>query len=410
MYIGIHINNGFIAAATVDQNHKTILIKDDSIETGNPFMNPLILYLEEEFAYLGDKVAYLLANNYDLEYTAHFLDALETPETPIYKDPGGVKWNVAALLAVFLKKIKADLQIYEDSPLKGAVVNLSLPYTPTIKNSLKMAFAIANIPLYAIVSLEEAALKGYTITPSDSSEQIITCYLDAHNLTLSLTAPGEESEMDKSPVWCQKSMGEQALREKLYVFLVNRYEQTTQRKIKETKKNIPLIKQLVTELIERYVNEHKLYIQLLCKIEDDVIELIVPRLQIQNMVEEYLTESVTFLKTELLNNNINPEAPTIFLLTGDSKLLPLIEQRIKEIFNASTLRLYNQTPEEILTRGAALCASALAENSMGPPLYPELIDTGKAINDENTPSASVSKDEWSRVISAIHINAGCETL
>lgn len=409
MYVGIHLNNDSVAAATLDQNNRIILVKDESIEGEKSFINPLKIYIEDEFAYVGDKVDYLLTNNPDMEYAAHFSAALPSPTTPVYKDASGLRWNAAALLAVFLKKLKTDLQIYQDAPVKGAVVSVPWVLNTSLERALQLAFSMAGIPLRHVISLEKAAIRGYNvINPENTPKNVLVCHIDSRCFTLAITTLTGENDTENTYNASENNFGEQSLYDQLAEFLMKRYEQTTRKKVKENKKNSRLIKQLASELLTHFSSDAtRQSLPLLCAIDDEIIELIASRNQLQNLVEPYLQQLCAFIETETNLSGRTPESIDTVLLTGNSAVIPLIEKHLKTLFHHPHQQLYHQSPEEALIKGAALCAGDVAQGLAEAYAPVETISLENPPG-ENTPAVNLA--ELNKLISLLHINAGCETL
>ena len=419
MYAGIHISNTFICAAITDENGKTILVTDESIEHDKKFINPLKMYIEDEFAYLGDKVNYLLANNYDLNYASGFLENPEASDTPVYKDGSGQHWNVAALIAIFLKKLKTDILIHNDTPIKSAAVTLSVASTPALTESLYQAFDMVGIPLAAILPVEKAALEGYAITNTENKTQhLFFYYLSPDGVTASISTFNEEDTVEVVHSATEKELGEQRLREKFRHFLEERYEHTTGKKIKETPKNLATLTRLTDELIAYAVSGVRLYTPLVCAIDDEIIELIITKEQLSSLLEEYTNATLSFLKEELLHTaGCDAETIAMIVMTGNSALLPLIEQQLKPLFPGEHQTIYNRKPEEVLTKGAAAYAGnigAFATETLPPVETPsgeeDLQKKEKETVDPQEPKIKPDTNTLKKRIRAIHINAGSETM
>ncbi|MEM9686345.1 MAG: Hsp70 family protein [Bacteroidota bacterium] len=416
MHIGIHINNSFIAAATTDRNGNAILIKDESIESGKPYMNPLSIYIEDEFAYLGDKINPLIAHYGALDYATNFLDTLSAVETPAYKDGSGTHWNTTALIAVFLKKLKTDLRIYSDTPVKSAVVTVPDTPDPSLTEALTAAFRMAAIPLTVVLPMEKAAIEGYRIINTDNSTKtMLLCYLDYHTLTLSLNTIDTANTIQNTSRISEKKLGEHYLYKRFFLLIEKRYAQITGKKIKENQRNFSHITTLVEELIRQTIIDNKAYLQLLCAVDDEVIELILTRAQVNSIIQAYIQEIMLFIKEALLKNNTASEAIAIVLCAGDARFFPYLAQQLKTTFHEEHQELYHQAPEECLTKGAALYTATTAN-----PTTPSS-DTGRTTpkeqQDQKPPEipnrdhkALLDIDHLSQLIKTININAGCETL
>ncbi|MCB0375799.1 MAG: Hsp70 family protein [Sinomicrobium sp.] len=255
-------------------------------------------------------------------------------------------------------KIKTDLHIYNGSPVQGAVVTVSAASGPALIQALKSTFSMADIPLEAVLDMEKAAITGYHIAnTANTAKNVVLYYLDRHELIISLNTLDNAGFVENTCRITGKKLGEQQLYDRLFSFLVKRYEYITGKKIKENKQNVLHIEALVHELITHAVNNNRLYISLLYAIDDEVIELIVTRAQVDDIIKEYIHETIAFLKSEVLEGRLEAEAVAMILCAGSAKLFPVIERQLRILFHKEDQCIYNLAPEEVLTKGAALYAN-----------------------------------------------------
>ncbi len=411
MYIGIYINNSFISSASVNQEEEVLLIKNENSRGQKKFLTPLKVYIEDNFAYLGDQIDFLTANDYELKYGYAFLDHLARINTTVYKDNTGVCWNALSLISIFLKKLKANIQMFEEHTLQGAVVTLPTQITPAVIEALKTAFEIAQIPLCGVIDISKASLLGYGICGEASKVKAILHYnLDVFALSIGVLTIDEENYSETLLFETNKKKGEHELQEFIEHFLVKKYEHITNREIKKNKKNRILLQKIVNKMLSTYSSESKLYIRVLCSFDDPMAELIVTRAQIDAIITKYISQTLFFMKKSLEKAGVAMHNINEIVITGTSSILNHIEVHLRHVFDQQEIKIYNHTVDQIITRGAAIHANNAVERQISASLLTETkqevitapletIQTDK----EDTPNQM----ELTTLVNTMHINAGC---
>ncbi len=413
MYVGIYINNSSISSATMNQEDEILLVKDKSNIEGS-FLTPFKIYIEDNFAYLGDQVGFLLANDYELKYVHNVLHYLAQINTTIYKDNTGVCWNVVSIISIFLKKLKADLQMYHEQCLQGVIVALPYPINPAIVEALKMAFSMSDIPFCGVIDICKAGLLGYNISNATLKTKFVLHYnLDLYALSIGLLAIDQENYSKTLLFKTNKKKGEYVLQKYIQHFLIKHYEHVSKREIKRSKNNHMLLQNMVNDILSKYNKESKLYFKVLCSFDDPMIELIITRAQINAIVTKYISETLSFVKENLEKTNVRIHNISEILITGTSKIFNNIQEHLKHAFGRQEIKIHNYTPDQIITKGAAIHANNSIEREISISLLtkikqghdlittqPETIKT----NEEEVPN----QEELNSLVKTMHINVGCD--
>lgn len=412
MYIGIYISDSFISTATVNQDDEVVMIKDESAISTKKLAIPLKIYLEDNFAYLGDQVDYLIANDYSLKYTHNFLDDLEEQERLSVTYTTETPWNAASIIAIFLKKILSDIVIYSDQPVKGAVVTISRNISSKLSTALKWAFDIVHIPLLGVIDFGKSALLGYDVQSNPAKNKNLFVYnLDQFSLSISLLELDKEGYCTTHHSVVDKNLGEQLLHDNLSEYIVKRYEEVTKKTVKKTKKNDLLLKELANELLHKYISENKLYINLLCTFENPIIELITTRAQIDTIVATYISKTFDFIKTSCAACSISLENIDEVLVAGLSDNFQSIQRYLGRLFSNPELKIYMHDMDTIITQGVAVHANDRIQREISSSLLvktDEETDATAAKTSEKPLKDSINREKLISILKTIQINEGCD--
>ncbi|MGB5437557.1 MAG: hypothetical protein WBM98_16810, partial [Maribacter sp.] len=256
MYLGIFINDSHISAAMLNQIEEVVPIRDAAISNEHKSATSLKIYIEDNFAYTGILVDNLIANNYNLHCAKHFLNALEHHERTVYTDQTGVAWNASGLLSIFLKKLKGDIVVYDDNPIRGAMVTTTRPVSINLTEGLKMAFEMADLPFCGVVDMGKAALHGYNIIEGTSrKKKVLLINLDPMALTISVMGVDKENYTETLLLKSEENLGENMLHTHIIDFLARTYHQMTGKKIKKSPKNAIHLKKLAKDILFKYFSQ-----------------------------------------------------------------------------------------------------------------------------------------------------------
>lgn len=411
-YIGIYINETSISAGYVGQDGEVAIIKNENLKSEQKYGTPLVAYIDGDYAYLGGQVEFLIADNLNLNYGKSFLDGLDEPDKIVYADQSKYSWNASGLLALFLKKLKSDIQIHDERIIQGGVISISRSFSTALIQSIKQAFEFADIPLFGIIDIGKAALLGYGVLQLNLKPKSFLIYdLNLLALTVSVVQLDEENYCETILFEYDRELGEQVVNLYFISLLVKKYEEATSIKIEKDKKSVMRLYQMAKELMIKYTNDSEPFVTMIYNVEGPIVELIITRAQIDALLSKYFARSLKFLNESLSNAAFDKVDINGILLTGTSRLLPLVQNKLETEFKEQPVKFYNKNSNTILTKGATLYANNPVEREIESSL---LAETKVNENQEENPLHDTlaknrsQQNELAGLIATMHINVICD--
>lgn len=408
MYLGIHISETYISAATVNQDQDVIMINDEDNAKEQQYLTPLNIYIEERYAYLGKPVDFLMANDHKLNYCSLPIKELSNEENIVYTDDMGGQWNALTLLSVFLKKLKSNVELLYDEPVSCAVVSISTPVTASLITALQKAFRIVDMPLCGVIDIGKAALKGYNLRcEKGQTKNVLLFDLDPKSISISIERMTEGDYCTTIISKSNKELGVDTLRQYLLIFLVKRYLEITKTEIKKCKKNEIILKELVNELLQNYSSKTDNCFKTTFAFQTPAIDMMIIRPQIQMVLSKYLEQTINFVNECLEEVQMTIGEIDEILITGNVVIEEEIQKTLKTFFQNEAIKIHNNLPEQVLTSGVTRYANTTAEREISASLLsstelkPKKEDIEEKGNDSNF-------NQLSTLVQSLHINLGCE--
>jgi len=413
MYIGIYISDSFISVGSVNQDQEVVIIKDESITEGSKFLTPLKLYIENNYAFIGKQVDYLIAADENLNFAEQLIQDDDSTKT-VYRDASGVSWDTANLIAIYLKKLVADIQIHNDQIIEGAVVTTTMPVTPTLTTILKRAFKTAGINLCGVMDLGKAALCGYAIKGKASEEQYaMLLNLDSKQLCLSTIKLGEDQYTETISFSSDIILGEANLLEELSEFILKRYQNIIQAKIKQNNKAFSEAIKISKHLLSAYFQEpKKIVFEPLCKFgKGPFIKLLITRFHLSKIMLSFESKLISAIKTHIEASNLMASQLDHVLITGTAFICKTLEKSFQKIDKNAKPVFYNLKQDQVITKGIALYANNPIEREIAMSLLTSSKDDADIIETDgiaNTENKIPDYNQLEKLVKTIHINVGCD--
>jgi len=375
MLIGININEHQFWVAAIKSAEEAVIINDSSLNTSEPF-TPYKIFTEDDFAYVGKTVEPILTALPNLPVAANFL----TDET-FDED----NFSKSELLALCLRKIHADIKVFDDLDIEGIMVSLPQHYTKQQKAIIQSAFCLANLPFCGCINQSIAACNAYQIPESGNC---LTINWQKNNIHLCLLDEQRQQRNFKT----FGLISEKHLEKVLLKLIVTQFEKATQKGLSITETNLLQIEALAQQLLQTFNDPKNKIATTICYLNKMAVELIITRAAFLEAIEECLQLFITILTEFLSEEGFSLDDIVHIALVGQSKFFNPIIETLKQ--NLNHQKLYCKNPEKALAKGAAMY---LKNQSIV-----NLIDQPLLSDAEET-----QFNELKEKVSATLINAGC---
>jgi len=376
MLIGIDINKHQFWVAGIKSLEEAVIIKDSSIDHPENF-TPFKIFTEDDFAYVGKVVEPLQTALPNLSVASNFLlkDTLtEDDET-----------TAAELLALCLRKLHADIKVFDDVDIEGVVVSLPQHVTNQQKAIIQTAFYMANLPFCGCVDNSLAACNAYQI-PQYGNCLVVNWQKD--NIQLCLLNEQHQKQSYKT----YSLISEKHLEKALLKLIVTQFEKATQKGLSITEVNLLQIEAVAKQLLQTFSDEKNKISTAICYLNKMVVELVITKATFLKAVKEYQQLLITILIEFLNEEGYELNDVTHVALVGQSNFFNPVKEVLKQSF--SKQKLYCKNPEEALAKGAAIYLKSQSTlNHIDQPLL------------SNIEEAQLN--ELKEKVNATLINAGC---
>ncbi len=345
MLIGININEHQLWVAGIKSAEEAVIIKDTSSSVTQEEYTPLKIYTEDGFAYVGKVVEPILTAMPNLPVAINFLsdEAFVDEES-----------MTTELLALCLKKIHADIKVFDDADIEGIAISLPQHYTKQQKAMVQLAFEVANLPFSACVDHAIAACHAYQIPQAGNclivnwqKENIQLYLLDEQRNTLSCKTFNllSEKHLDKA----------------LLKLIVAQFEKATQEGLSITESNLLQIEAVAAQLLQTFSDQKNKTAKAICYLNNTAVELVITKEIFLNTLNEYQQLLTTTLNEFLSEAGFSFNDVTDVALVGQSNFFNAIIEELRH--SLAHQNLHCMLPHEALAKGAALYLSKQHDNN-----------------------------------------------
>jgi len=414
MYIGIYISDSFISVGSVNQDEEVVIIKDEGITDGSKFLTPLKLYIEDNYAFVGQPVDYLIAADQNLNFVEQLIQDTDDSTQTIYKDASGTSWDAAGLIAVYLKKIVADIQIHNNQIIEGAIVTTTKPVTPIVTTTFKRAFKIARIDLCGIMDLGKAALSGYAIKGKTATEQhAVLLNIERKQLSLCTMKLGEDHYNETISFSSDLTLGEDYLLDELSELLLKRYQTIIKAKLKLNAKIQEQARKISKHLLKIYFEDpKKIVAEPVCKFgQGPYIKLLITRLHLHKIILSYEEKLMTAVSKHLESSSLTSDQLEHVLIAGTGLIGNTIEKLFQKTNPNSKATFHNLNQDQVITKGIALYANNPIEREIAKSLITSSTDKVTIASPKrpsNIDNKAPDYNQLEKLVRTIQINVGCD--
>lgn len=381
MYIGIYINQSFISAAYIDPYEGVKFFSNEFNFNGHPtHLAPLDAVIDGEYAYLGNQVIFLEINNPEIMVYRDFFNDILYSEAPLLNNQDISHWESQDLLSLFLRKIKTDFEHQFDLNIQGVILSSSLPSSPETMIKLQKAFDQVNLNLIGHIEIEKSILMGYGILSNiEKSSYNLLINLDPKELTLSVFQKNQNDDIIALNRNVIKRLGGNRIYKKFSELLIENYQKLTNQQIKETPKESILFKTKIKTLLGSFLNEHLPYYTVLLGFQSSIVEMIITRKHITEILFSYMSELNELISQELSEVDTTIHNIKNILISGTSYNVYFINEYLKHKLDDDVQLVFN-LPDQIAVKGSAIIANDNKQRLHCKSITENCFNTSKLLN------------------------------
>ena len=272
-------------------------------------------------------------------------------------------YNPSEISAMVLQKLKQDAEEKLGEKIDEAIITCPAYFDDSQRKATKVAGEIAGFKVRRVINEPTAAALAYGLTKR-KDHQIVVYDLGGGTFDISVLSIGKDTKEDTIEVKAtggNTHLGGDDFDQRVMNWVVDNFKKDqgidlskdtlALQRIKEAaeKAKIELSSSLETEINLPFITsdaagpKHLLYK--------------LTRAQLENMVSDYIEESIGLLKKTLKEANLKPGDIEEIVLVGGQTRMPKIQEEIKRVFGKEACKEIN--PDEVVAIGAAVEAGIL---------------------------------------------------
>ena len=368
--LGIDLGTTFSAMAVVESGEAKIIENKEGART-----TPSIVAITKT----GERVVGVLAkrqavtNHKNTIYSVKRLIGRKYSDPEVQKDKkllpyeikesadGGVdvkmgdKWlNPAEMSAMILQKLKADAEAKLGETITDAIITCPAYFDDSQRKATKIAGEIAGFDVKRIINEPTAAALAYGINKK-KDEKIVVYDFGGGTFDISILDVGADT-VEVKATGGNTHLGGDDFDQKIMDWLVKEFKKDNG--IDLSKDNLAL--QRIKESAEKAKielsssGETEINLPFITSGADGPKHLLykLTRAQFENMVEDYISESISLVKKTLKEANLEPKNIDEIVLVGGQTRMPKIQDEVKKLFGKEPNKEVN--PDEVVAIGAAV--------------------------------------------------------
>jgi len=267
----------------------------------------------------------------------------------------GDKWyRPFEISAMVLQKLKQDAEEKLGEKIDQAIITCPAYFDDSQRKATKLAGEIAGFEVKRIINEPTAAALAYGLTKKEN-QKIVVYDFGGGTFDISIIETGDDT-VEVKATGGDTHLGGDDFDQKIIDWLVEQFKKDHGIDLRKD----PLALQRLKEAAE------KAKIELSTTYETEInlpfitsdasgpkhLYYKISRAQLEEMVKEYVDKSIELVKQTLKEAKMEPKDIDEIILVGGQTRMPLIQQRIKEIFGKEPRKDIN--PDEVVAIGAAI--------------------------------------------------------
>ncbi len=264
------------------------------------------------------------------------------------------------IAAMVLQKLKQQAEAYLGQPVSEAVITVPAYFNDSQRQATKDAGKIAGLEVKRIINEPTAAALAYGM--SKKADEIIAVYdFGGGTFDISILEVGDDVVEVKSTNG-DTMLGGDDVDEALIDWLVAKFKEDTGIDVSTQKMVIQRLKEAAEKAKIELSTAIKTEINLPFLTADATgpkhLQLSLSRAEFDRMIEPIVARTLEPCRKALKDAGVSASEVNEIILVGGSTRIPLVQQKVKELFGKEPNRSVN--PDEVVAAGAAIQAGVLS--------------------------------------------------
>ena len=267
----------------------------------------------------------------------------------------GDKWyRPFEISAMVLQKLKHDAEEKLGEKIDQAIITCPAYFDDSQRKATKLAGEIAGFEVKRIINEPTAAALAYGLTKKEN-QKIVVYDFGGGTFDISIIETGDDT-VEVKATGGDTHLGGDDFDQKIIDWLVEQFKKDQGIDLRKDPLALQRLKEAAEkakiELSTTYETEINLPFVTSDASGPKHLYYKLTRAQLEEMVKEYVDKSIELVKQTLKEAKMEPKDIDEIILVGGQTRMPLIQQRIKEIFGKEPRKDIN--PDEVVAIGAAI--------------------------------------------------------
>jgi molecular chaperone DnaK len=266
----------------------------------------------------------------------------------------GKKYNPAEISAMILQKLKADAETYLGEPVTEAVITVPAYFNDSQRQATKDAGKIAGLEVKRIINEPTAASLAYGFDKK-ANEKIAVFDLGGGTFDISILEVGD-NVVEVRATNGDTFLGGEDFDHRVIEYLVAEFKRESGIDISKDRMALQRLKEAAEKAKKELSSSMETEINLPFITADQsgpkhmMVKL--TRAKLEKLVEDLVERTVGPCKKALADAGLSAADVDEVVLVGGQTRMPLVQQRVKELFGKEPNRSVN--PDEVVAMGAAI--------------------------------------------------------
>ncbi|MCD5396165.1 MAG: molecular chaperone DnaK [Candidatus Pacebacteria bacterium] len=267
----------------------------------------------------------------------------------------GEKWyRPFEISAMVLQKLKQDAEEKLGEKIDQAIITCPAYFDDSQRKATKLAGEIAGFEVKRIINEPTAAALAYGLTKKEN-QKIVVYDFGGGTFDVSIIETGDDT-VEVKATGGDTHLGGDDFDQKIIDWLVEQFKKDQGIDLRKDSLSLQRLKEAAekakTELSTTFETEINLPFIISDTSGPKHLYYKLSRAQLEEMVKEYIDKSIEIVKQVLKEAKMEPKDIDEIILVGGQIRMPLIQQKIKEVFGKEPRKDIN--PDEVVAIGAAI--------------------------------------------------------
>lgn len=351
MRAGIDLGTTYSLIARVHTDGSPILMPD--VQDGETLHTPSVVHVGADGAYVGHVVETLLEQRPDLP-VMRFVKRQFGERNAVLYDEQGNPWYPEMLAALVLKKLRYDAESFPAERL-NAVITVPAHFNDRQRRSVLAAAALADIDVLGLLEEPVAAAMHYGVTRQVHDQVVLVYDLGGGTFDVSVV------RIDKKGIEVRAkdgstSIGGKEFDERIGELILAQFETLSGTRPPLTARSLLELRRVSEAMKIDLSFAGTKGVSRTVLLGSDAVRVAISRTAFDSAILPLVEETERLTRRCIEDANLRLQDVHAVLLVGGSSFVPLVEQRIRRLFEGKGQRVMYHEPMKAVAFGAALDA------------------------------------------------------